>query len=257
MNRTDPAPIGAVAFLGERSLIPCQPWDALNVARDNKALTLVKDGMLVSVNGFALELCERPLQILRGLPVAELLDFIPSDADRWETDLSTPAGERISVEVTRRILSSRIPRVQVSAIRDLRARRAAADRVERQSRLIARQEKDLRAQNSKLDPALSNMFQGLAMFDAEQRVIIANDRFAEMYGRPPADVGPGTPLRQIIEHRIATGFYVGTTVEEVLGRMRARVARQRANHMTARMGDGRTIAVSITPRPDGVGYHTS
>jgi diguanylate cyclase (GGDEF)-like protein len=89
------------------------------------------------------------------------------------------------------------------------------------------------------------------MFDAEERVVIANDRFAEMYGQTPDEVKPGTPLREIIEHRIATGLYVGTTVDEVVRRMRERVARQKASHMTARMGDGRTIAVSINPRPDG------
>jgi diguanylate cyclase (GGDEF)-like protein len=141
--------------------------------------------------------------------------------------------------------------VQVYAIRDLRARRAAADHVERQSRLIAQQEEDLKAQNTKLEAALSNMCQGLAMFDADQRVIIANDRFAEMYGQRLEDVKPGTPLRRIIEHRIASGLYVGTTVDEVLSRMRARVARQKLSHMTATMGDGRTIAVSIQPQPDG------
>jgi diguanylate cyclase (GGDEF)-like protein len=234
----------------ERDLLELA-WEALNVARENKALTLVRDGTVIAVNGLALELCERPAETLRGLAVAELLDVIASDEERWETDLRGPEGQRIAVEVTRQTLSGRIPRVEAYAIRDVRARRAAADHAERQSRLIARQERDLRAQNSKLDAALSNMFQGLAMFDAEQRVIIANDRFAEMYGQRPEDVRPGTPLRQIIEHRIARGLYLGTTVEEVLGRMRARVERQKASHMTARMGDGRKIAVSIMPRPDG------
>ncbi len=109
----------------------------------------------------------------------------------------------------------------------------------------------LKQKNDQLDAALTNMSQGLAMFDTEQRVVIANDRFAELYGQTPEQVKPGTPLRDLIEHRIATGLYVGTTVDEVLDRMRERVARMNVSHMTSRFGDGRSITVSIQPRPDG------
>ncbi|KAB2917448.1 MAG: EAL domain-containing protein [Hyphomicrobiaceae bacterium] len=110
---------------------------------------------------------------------------------------------------------------------------------------------ELKAQNLKLDAALSNMLQGLAMFDADERIVIANDRFAEMYGLTPAQVQPGTSLSEIIELRIKRGLYVGTTVDEVVNRMRERVARGTGSHMTARLADGRTILVSIQPRPDG------
>ena len=109
----------------------------------------------------------------------------------------------------------------------------------------------LRQQTEQMDIALSNMSQGLAMFDTEQRVVIANDRFAEMYGQTPDQVKPGTRLRDIIEHRITTGLYVGTTVDEVMDRMRERVARMKVSRMTSKFGDGRTITVSIQPRSDG------
>ena len=89
------------------------------------------------------------------------------------------------------------------------------------------------------------------MFDAEQTIVIANDRFAEMYGQTSEQVKPGASLREIIEHRIAKGIYVGTTADEVLTRMRERVARGNVSYMTSRMGDGRMITVSIQPRPDG------
>jgi len=123
--------------------------------------------------------------------------------------------------------------------------------LDQQNKAMQQQDEKLRAQNVKLDAALSNMFQGLAMFDADERVVIANDRFAEMYGLQPALVKPGTPLRDIVQHRIASGLYVGTTAEEVVQRMRERVARKKASHMTATLGDGRTVAVSIQPRCDG------
>jgi diguanylate cyclase (GGDEF)-like protein len=123
--------------------------------------------------------------------------------------------------------------------------------LECRNQLMLQQDQELRSQNVKLDAALSSMFQGLAMFDSEERVVIANDRFAEMYGLTSDQVRPGTPLREIIQRRIAEGLYVGTTVDEVVQRMRERVARKKPSHMTATMGDGRTIAVSIQPRCDG------
>ena len=55
-----------------------------------------------------------------------------------------------------------------------------------------------------LDAALNSMSQGLAMFDADERVVIANDRFAEMYGQTPEQVKPGTTLRQILDLRVAS-----------------------------------------------------
>ena len=58
-----------------------------------------------------------------------------------------------------------------------------------------------------LDAALNNMVQGLAMFDAEHRLVLANRRYAEMYGLTPEQVKPGTTLRQIIEHRVAKGYF--------------------------------------------------
>ena len=126
-----------------------------------------------------------------------------------------------------------------------------AAQLAQQNALLQQREEELKAQNTRFDAALENMVQGLAMFDADERVVIANDRFAEMYMLTPEQVKPGTTLRQLTELRIANDMYVGLTVEEVLRTMRARVARGKVSHLTTTLGDGRTIVVSIQPRPDG------
>ena len=51
------------------------------------------------------------------------------------------------------------------------------------------------------------------MFDAEQRVVFANERYAEIYGLTPEQMKPGTTLRQIVEHRIANGLFAGANPE--------------------------------------------
>ena len=229
-------------------------WETLNIARENKALLLARQGTIVNANDICAELLGRQTSKLIG---SRLADFVGEGArqetgeHRWETAVTGSRRRPIPVEITRRTLSPPLADLDVYAIRDLRKRRATAKTLERQSKLLRQQKQDLKAHNALLDAALSNMFQGLAMFDADQNLIFANDRFAAMYGQHPDEVKPGTPLRAIIEHRIKGGHYVGTTVEEVLKRMRMRVARGAASHMTSKMGDGRTIAVSIMPRPDG------
>jgi diguanylate cyclase (GGDEF)-like protein/PAS domain S-box-containing protein len=116
---------------------------------------------------------------------------------------------------------------------------------------LQQREEELKAQNLRFDVALENMVQGLAMFDAQERIVIANDRFAEMYGLTPEQVRPGTTLRRVTELRIAAGLYVGFEADHVVNLMRERVARGTVSHITSKLGDGRTLAVSIRPLPDG------
>ena len=113
-----------------------------------------------------------------------------------------------------------------------------------------------RQQNLVLDTALTNMHQGLAMFDADERLVFANDRFAALYSMRPEQLAAGTTLRQLAEHRVAAGLYVGLTVEEFLATVRRTVASGAVSHITRKLGDGRTVVVTVRPRPDG-GWVTS
>ena len=53
------------------------------------------------------------------------------------------------------------------------------------------------------------MSQGLSMFGADRRLIIANEQYAEVYGIPPDVIKPGMTLREIRELRVAAGSYYG------------------------------------------------
>jgi PAS domain-containing protein len=95
------------------------------------------------------------------------------------------------------------------------------------------------------------MVQGLAMFDAETRVVIANDRYAELYGIDPARIRPGTTLREIIDQRVAMGHYAGWSTDDVVREMAARVASKQVSRIVNKLADGRIVAASIQPRADG------
>ena len=66
-------------------------------------------------------------------------------------------------------------------------------------------EKVREQQKLQLDAALENMSQGLCMFDAKQRLIVCNKRYAELYGLNAEQTKPGTTLRTILEYRVASG----------------------------------------------------
>lgn len=107
----------------------------------------------------------------------------------------------------------------------------------------------LRAQSLRLNTALNNMSQGLGMFDAEQRVVVCNDRFARMYGLSPAQVRPGTTLRQIVERRIANGIYAGASPAAYMSEQLAPVVAE--STAIQELSDGRAILISCQPMADG------
>ena len=121
----------------------------------------------------------------------------------------------------------------------------------RQHALLKQHEEQLQAQNLQLDAALNNMVQGLAMFDAEHRLVVANARYAEMYGLTPEEVAPGTTLKQILEHRIAKGYLAGRSADELLKSMLNRTPGKKAAQYTSSLHDGRFITVSVQPMTDG------
>jgi diguanylate cyclase (GGDEF)-like protein len=77
--------------------------------------------------------------------------------------------------------------------------------IKRQVRDLSDSQASLTQKSQQLDAALNNMPQGLAMFDRQQRLVVCNRQYAEMYGLPPERARPGTPLRAVLEACAAPG----------------------------------------------------
>lgn len=99
--------------------------------------------------------------------------------------------------------------------------------------------------NGLLGIALSNMPNGLCMWDKEQRLVISNNRYREMYGLTPEQVKPGTSLRQILETHLANGESSELDIDGYI----ALIVKQRMQ--THVLADGRTVAMRRSPMPDG------
>jgi diguanylate cyclase (GGDEF)-like protein len=122
--------------------------------------------------------------------------------------------------------------------------------------LIAWSEAEILKQYGRLDAAISNMPIGLCMFDAEQKLIISNSRYAEFYGIAPEYTVPGTPFRTILEHT-APGHATAAGVRNFIEERLAVLTTGEPVYFTNEMNDGRVIAVSYRPTPNGgmVGTH--
>jgi signal transduction histidine kinase/DNA-binding response OmpR family regulator len=99
--------------------------------------------------------------------------------------------------------------------------------------------------NGLLGIALSNMPNGLCMWDKEQRLVISNNRYREMYGLTPEQVKPGVSLRQVLETHLANGESSELDIDEYI---KAVITQTAQTHVLA---DGRSVAMRRQPMPDG------
>ncbi len=106
----------------------------------------------------------------------------------------------------------------------------------------------LTLEKQRLDTAVSNMTQGLLLFDSSQRLVICNHRYIEMYGLSATIIKPGCSFREVIAHRRQTGSFTGDVDKYV--EMVLRDIEQR-NSMVIETPDGRSIHIVNEPTADG------
>lgn len=116
---------------------------------------------------------------------------------------------------------------------------------------LLRISRELHAKHAQFDTALNNMVQGLCMIDRDQRLIVCNRRYLEIYGFSADVVKPGILLSDILRYSISLGNYSDAEAQRMLSerpdpnRLRQRVT------FKQRLKDGRTIAVMNEPMADG------
>ncbi|MCF8475523.1 MAG: EAL domain-containing protein [Pseudolabrys sp.] len=103
----------------------------------------------------------------------------------------------------------------------------------------------------KLTTALNNMSQGLCMFDADGRLVLSNARFLEIYGLPEDKLKPGMTTPELMELASATGKVADADPESTFA-VQANFRRDgQGGALIQQLTDGRSIAISHRPMPDG------
>ena len=107
----------------------------------------------------------------------------------------------------------------------------------------------VRERNLQLASALDNMSQGLCMFDNAARLMICNQRYLEMYGLTSEHAYPGCALRDLLEHRKATGSFF-QNIDDYVAATKRRVVEGKVFNNTVEVRD-RIIAIANRPCAGG------
>jgi len=105
-----------------------------------------------------------------------------------------------------------------------------------------------------LEQAVDHLSLGLVIFDGKRDVVFANKRYMEIYGLSSEQVKPGTPISELIRHRLNLGLKIRSNPDAYI--------RERLDNITDRatsiqeFADGRVIAFTVRPLPGGGGMAT-
>jgi diguanylate cyclase (GGDEF)-like protein len=134
---------------------------------------------------------------------------------------------------------------------DVTERQRLNAKLEEQNKLLTVKEGQLQIQNLQLDAALNNMVQGLAMFDADQRLMLCNQRYREMYGLSQEQTKTGTPLQELIEPGTLDGLRPDRPLSPIADVMLQHKGETESTQFHHQLNDGRCIAISTQPMPGG------
>jgi diguanylate cyclase (GGDEF)-like protein len=103
----------------------------------------------------------------------------------------------------------------------------------------------------RLEEAFNNLSLGIIIFDGKREVVFCNRRYAEIYRLTPDQARPGTPVANLIQHRINLGLKLRAKPEDYI---RERLDREIVHDSVVQeFADGRIINYTVYPMADGGG----
>jgi diguanylate cyclase (GGDEF)-like protein len=141
-------------------------------------------------------------------------------------------------------------RLSVERSGALRALTKIADQLKERDEIIS-------VQSLRFETALNNMTQGLGFFDGQERLIVCNKRYIEMYGLDPRRVHPGISLSEIIDMRYDSGARPKMSKQEYVAWRRKVSAADRPSETIHELTDGRVYAVYYQPMANGAWVATT
>lgn len=118
------------------------------------------------------------------------------------------------------------------------------------ARVYEQSRQELVAEKRRLHVAIANMPHGVCMYGSDKRLVVANDLYSTMYGLRPEQAKPGTTLDEILRARVAVGSSPKNAEEYVAKRLQEAFLPE-PGHILNELRDGRVIAISRRPLPDG------
>ncbi|MDX8525933.1 PAS-domain containing protein [Mesorhizobium sp. MSK_1335] len=108
----------------------------------------------------------------------------------------------------------------------------------------------LEAQARRFEMAIDNIPQGICFFDVDERLILCNRRYAQIYGIAPDKLQAGITLADVVEHLLAAGTSA-MDGPAYLAFARSISSSTGSRTWIAELKDGRIIQVGRQPIPGG------
>jgi diguanylate cyclase (GGDEF)-like protein len=109
----------------------------------------------------------------------------------------------------------------------------------------------LKSQNITLDAALNNMSHGLAMFDRDLKLAIANQRYGELFEAGGDLTTPGVALDRATTYLVAKGQITFEQARLILNACRQVATTGRQRNTEVATSSGRSYVLSMAPVEDG------
>lgn len=113
----------------------------------------------------------------------------------------------------------------------------------------------LAAMTTNLDLALENMSQGLCLFDKDERLLLANKRYSEIFGFPEGRIRPGMTLREIVDQGVADVFVDPQVwqprARDMYARRRAAISANDGGVIVEKLSNGVSVQLRYRTLPDG------
>jgi diguanylate cyclase (GGDEF)-like protein/PAS domain S-box-containing protein len=122
--------------------------------------------------------------------------------------------------------------------------------LEKQNETLTRRDRDLRTQNERFEAALNNMSQGLCLVDAQQRLVVCNQRYQEMFGFDRNLLKAGMPMRNLAEFLSASNGK-DSGLHQISANQQSLIQEHRAATYFEELRDGRTVGISHQPLSEG------
>ena len=109
----------------------------------------------------------------------------------------------------------------------------------------------MHAQSVRFDTAVGNMLQGLVMFDDAGRLLVVNNRFAELFGLTAGDPAAGTTYTDMTERLVAVGNVSRNDINVMRARRAALIGKPSREAIIWELEDGRAFMVTHQPMEAG------
>jgi diguanylate cyclase (GGDEF)-like protein/PAS domain S-box-containing protein len=104
----------------------------------------------------------------------------------------------------------------------------------------------------RFDTALNNMPHGLAMFDSEQRIVVANNRLSQLFGVRADKTGrKGETSRELVLDCVEAGTILRADADRFADQLENRLTGADLGSFTVQRQDGRTLQLTFQPMDNG------